>query len=502
MSTSRARRDPLLKQVRVSLQAFPFLKAGSVVLVGISGGPDSVCLLHLLTRLAPNLGLRLWAAHLDHGLRGAEGAADAAFVQRICDQWDVPCTIERRDVASYRRAHREISSLEEAARLVRYAFFTEVARQVGAAAVAVGHTADDQVETVLLHLVRGAGLPGLGGMAAESVWRDQESARAVRIVRPLLQVSRQQTQAYCQRHQLETRTDAMNLSPRFTRNRVRQEVLPRLRALNPRVDRAILQLSKLAQQEEAAWQDQVARVWPKVASVGPQGVRLEVAKILLLPAPLQQRLLRRAYAEIAKTTRELGYTHIDGVLRLLHAGTGKSRVLSNLVEAVVLYGGLFFRKAATDVTSAPPAAPAVLQVPGETAWGGWKAQAHLHPGPALPTTLEPWCAHLDYQQTGPRIIIRSRRPGDRFQPLGLKQRKKLQDFLVDARVLRRLRNLIPLLEVDQEIAWVGGQRVSDRCKVTPDTHTTLVVELTPTEPYLKSLLQSCDKAHYNTPAPS
>ena len=216
--------------------------AGRSLVVAVSGGPDSLALLHALVAVRDRLNLRLHGAHLDHGLRGAASASDAEFAGRTFRRLGVPCTVERADVGAFRTAHRV--SLEVAAREVRYAFLARVASGQRAEAVVLGHTADDQVETVLMHLVRGSGLTGLRGM--EAVSRREIAGVETTLLRPLLSMSREETVEYCRASGLRPRLDESNLSGEMTRNRIRSDLLPLLETFNPAIRDAIIRLSRTA----------------------------------------------------------------------------------------------------------------------------------------------------------------------------------------------------------------------------------------------------------------
>ncbi|MFC2025429.1 tRNA lysidine(34) synthetase TilS, partial [Chloroflexota bacterium] len=202
------------------------------LLVAVSGGPDSVCLLHILVKLKKELKIRLHVAHLNHQIRGDESEADAQYVSHLAHQLGIPATIQRGDVRAYQIQQR-ISSLEEAAREVRYTFLSQVAKSTGASRVAVGHTTDDHIETILMHLIRGTGTKGLRGLQPSSLWRASESS--LTIIRPLLRISRKETADYCHHYQLMPRIDASNLSLSPLRNRIRLQLLPLLQSYNPRV---------------------------------------------------------------------------------------------------------------------------------------------------------------------------------------------------------------------------------------------------------------------------
>ncbi|OGO31766.1 MAG: tRNA lysidine(34) synthetase TilS, partial [Chloroflexi bacterium RBG_16_56_11] len=235
---------------------------GEKLLVAVSGGPDSVCLLHILAGLRKELGMELHVAHLNHRLRGAASGADATYVTGLARRLRIPATVASRDVKAYRSRHH--LSLEEAAREVRYAFLGEVADAIGAARVAVGHTADDHVETVLMHLIRGSGTRGLRGLLPRVRW--PAAGHDLTVIRPLLELTRAETAAYCRRYRLRPRADASNLAPEPFRNRIRHHLLPELRKYNPRVAEALMRTARLAaddfdfiDSEAARLQDEVAR---------------------------------------------------------------------------------------------------------------------------------------------------------------------------------------------------------------------------------------------------
>ena len=305
--------DRVHREVEAALRG-PAAGASSLV-VAVSGGPDSMALLHALLHLRCRLGLSLRGAHLDHGLRGDAGADDAAFVAGVFDAAEMPCDVEKADVAAYRTAHR--LSLEQAAREVRYAFLARVYREHGADAIALGHTADDQAETILMHVVRGSGLTGLRGMEASSSRRVEGTE--VRSVRPLLGITRADTEAYCRTLGLRPRMDESNRSPQFTRNRVRAELLPLLEELNPSVRDALLRLSTAATRELSYLDSEVDRLWDAAAEEGDGRVTLDRRAVRGLPEALRTHLLRRAVAAVKGDLEGVHMRHVDDMTRLLKA---------------------------------------------------------------------------------------------------------------------------------------------------------------------------------------
>lgn len=294
------------------------------VVVGVSGGADSVCLLHLLVGLRERLDIIIHVAHLNHLLRGAESEGDARYVSRLARKLEVSATIESRDVKAYQAAHR--LSLEDAARQVRYRFFAEVTESVRADRVAVGHTADDQVETILMHLVRGAGPTGLLGMRPLSVWTSPGLA-GLTVIRPLLAVSRADTHSYCRQRRLSPRADSSNLSLSPFRNRIRQELMPLLQAYNPRIGDALIRTSDTLATELSFIEECVSEVWPKVATEEDGAIVLDRDLVVSLHPAVQRHLLRRVTREVLGDLEDIEWKHIEKMREGLTLRKGKRVIL-------------------------------------------------------------------------------------------------------------------------------------------------------------------------------
>jgi len=294
------------------------------VVVGVSGGADSVCLLRILVSLRESLHITVHVAHLNHLLRGAESEGDARYVSRLAKKLGLMATIESRDVSAYQTAHR--LSLEDAARQVRYRFFAEMAEMVKADRVAVGHTADDQTETILMHLVRGAGPTGLLGMRPLTMWTSPGVA-GLTVIRPLLAVNREETRAYCREHRLVPREDSSNLSLSTFRNRIRQELVPLLQAYNPRIGEALVRTSDTLATEQAFLEECVSEVWPKVAGEEDGAIVLDRASVVSLHPALQRHLLRRVTREVLGDLEDIELKHIEQMRDGLTLRKGKRVIL-------------------------------------------------------------------------------------------------------------------------------------------------------------------------------
>lgn len=486
------------------------ISPGDTVVVGVSGGADSVCLLHILADWRDHPGITLHAAHLDHQLRGPESELDAEYVSDMAHSLGIPITIDRKDVAAYKTERN--CSIEEAARELRYDFLATVASDIGAGRIAVGHTRDDHVETVLMHILRGTGISGLSGLApclpAADMWHEVLS-RAVpgdlSVIRPLLNISREETSDYCRRHRLNPRVDSSNLSLLHFRNRLRLHLLPVLRQYNSGVDWALLRLADIAREERAFIQQQASEVWGDVASEDGDAIHLDKQQIVNLPVALQRQLFRVAVTRLVGDTRDIEASHIEALRNLLGKPVGKRLCLPRGITCQGGYDELVIERPPPAIpgmgqrswlTSSCPFPPLEgrfpLEVPGETVLAGWRVRAtvvrdrlddgHREPltpdhsghesgdGRGSPGAEGELCgtmsAYFDLRETGSELFVRRRRPGDRFQPLGMSMQKKLQEFMVDAKIPRPWRDRIPIVCSAQQIIWVVGWRIDDRVKVT------------------------------------
>lgn len=442
-------------------------------LLAVSGGPDSVALLAILAHLREALGLELWVAHFDHGLRGrAQREAERAYVSRLAEELGLAFLFDQGDTRAHARQHR--LSLEEAARALRYAFLSSQAEQLGAGAVATGHTANDQAETVLMHIIRGSGLAGIAGMQPRSPWPFPGHA-GLTLVRPLLTVSRRHTERYCQEEGLSPCLDATNLLLEPLRNRVRHELLPLLRRYNPRVEQALLRLASAAAMDAAYLDETASLFWQALAQRSQRSVQFPRLELAALSPALQSRLLLAAAQHLLGEAPQIEAVHLQAMQAAL-AGRRSSRGKVRLS----LPGGLMFAVQGESVrltmggeAVAQRIPETSLAVPGRTEVAGWQVEAHILPADAVVLPADPWEAFLDLDALGSTLTVRSRRPGDRLRPVGLGGEKRLQDLLVDAKVPRDQRDGVPLVCAGWGIVWVVGHRLDERAKVGENTRTVL-----------------------------
>lgn len=478
MSREPGHPEPLETRVLHFLREQQLLPAGQQLLVAVSGGPDSVCLLHILAKLQAELRIKLHVAHLNHQLRGAASAADARYVARLVQQLGIPATIAKRDVKAYQSRQR--LSREEAAREVRYAFLAEVARSIGADHVAVGHTADDHIETVLMHLIRGTGTRGLRGLKPSSPWPSSDSRLTV--IRPLLPVTRAVTEAYCQDHQLRPRVDASNRSLSLLRNKIRLQLLPQLRRYNPRITEALLRTARIADDDFAFLAQESARLRMGIVQRQGDTITLDKTSLRNLPPALQRHLLRTVIAELLGNPKDIEARHIEAIMAALTKPAGKRLNLPGGLIFTIEYNRYLLGLDPASLSPFPVLEEEfTLKIPGEVSFADWKVIANIITPAAVEEKLVVGgpVAYFDRDKVGGPVSVRRYQPGDRWQPLGLSQPKKLGEFMIDAKIPRAWRRRVPIVVSSRHILWVVGGRIDERVKVTEATRQVLRLEFKP-----------------------
>ena len=444
--------------------------AGERLLVAISGGPDSLALLYSLHELQADLELDIVGAHLNHGLRGEESDADASFVTSVFETMGLRHYVEKKNVQLLRAKCK--LSLEEAAREARYEFLTRAQADCGAAAVVLGHTADDQAETVLMNILRGSGLTGLRGMRPSSAMRWSETE--LRLLRPLLDLSRVDTSAYCEALGLEPRLDRSNLSTDLRRNRVRLELLPMLETYNPAVKDALIRLSSAASRDLSYIEEEVEEIFGVIAVEEGDSLALDRWALEEEHEAVRNYLVRRAVSWVKGDLVDVELYHVEEMVRLIEVGTGKSLDLPGGLRFAVDYDRVTIGPA--DLTEPSSVLSEFeLEVPGTTTHGGWMVTAKIVEPEKVENLKDSdkLTGRFDLSRLGSPISVRSRVPGDRFQPLGMHGSKRIQDFMVDAKVPRRGRDSTPLLVSPRGIAWVVGWQIAHRARVRKQTRAVL-----------------------------
>ncbi len=437
------------------------LTSGEPLLVGVSGGADSVALLDALVQS----GFRPHVCHLNHQLRGADSGADAEFVAQLAKRYDLPATIKSRDVAAF--AGEQKLSLEDAARRARHEFFSVVAQRTGIHKLALAHTADDQVETFLLRLLRGAGVPGLVG-----IWPERQIG-SLRVIRPLLGIRRAEVLHYLDERKLSHCEDVSNADTRFTRNRIRHDLLPLLeRDFNPAIRDVLARTAEILRDEDFYMLRHVAQTF-YLRTCSNDSVN--VTTLVNLPIAVQRRLLRFWLGGEDELGARFSFDHIEAV-RALALNDSPSAQL-DLPDDLVVYREYEWLRKTARAELEPVRGTWPLNLLGETVVRELGVRFVLEGGDlsALSSVKEQQSGDkpphfkedFDAEALGEQLVVRTWQEGDRFQPLGMSEEKKLQDFFVDEKVPRRRRGRTPLMcAADGRIAWVVGHRIAEPFKVT------------------------------------
>ncbi len=510
----------LLNKTKQTIAKYNMLTVEDRVVVAFSGGPDSVALFHLLRSLKKELKLEIYLAHLNHMLRGKESDADAAFVRRIAGRYKVPVFVREENVRAL--AKKEKRSVEDAARKARYDFLLSTARQTGAKKIALGHQRDDQVETLLMRLIRGSGLRGLASIPP---------ARRVGnrlIIRPLIEVSRKEIISYLNQRRIKYRIDSSNLKTDYLRNRVRIKLLPLLeKEYNPNIRQTLFHLAEILRVNYEYIQTLARKGYRDCLKLKEKNaISLSLSRIKRYPPALQSEIIRLA---IEQLNGKIDYKHWQDIEGLLsNKPTGSVIHLPARLRAekgyreIVFYragGGKLPPRQERETTLLPQGLAKdkirEIKIPGVTAIQelGLKIKTGLFKG-GDSTHLARACrgqiystrgldtltgtgksnpygnvefklGHrrneecVDFKKIKLPLRVRFRKPGDWFRPLGMKQKKKIKDFFIDEKIPYSLRSTIPLLVSGRdEIVWVLGLRVSEDFKITKNTRKILKIKIT------------------------
>jgi tRNA(Ile)-lysidine synthase len=469
-------RHKLERQVAASVKARQLFSSGEHLLVAVSGGPDSVALLTALASLAVPLRLRLSALHVNYGLRGEESEEDARFVAGLCDELNVPLICERVDLSQLSKRSKGLS-LQVRAREARYAAFRRAAAAVGAGRIVLGHTADDQAETVLMWMLRGTGASGLAGI---------RPMRDGMYVRPLLDVSRADVLSYLHAKGRAFRTDSSNLKPVYLRNRIRHEVMPLLKRFNPSLLETLTREAEILRDEDTCL-DRWASEWMErqVHRAEDRSLAVPRAALLELPVALQRRVIRRALQQATGSVQGPAFGSVDAVLSKVVRGRSGSSLVLRDARAVREYEHVrFLPGRQRDERSPASHAGVPAGIPSTVVWPPTGQVIRLRFAGAEEGSVPAGrrIATFDADRFTHRLEVRSWRAGDVFQPRGMAgRRKKLQDYFSDIKLPREQRAGVPLLVAPEGILWIAGYRADHRFRVTPATTRIVVAEVSPAE---------------------
>lgn len=452
----------IIDKARKTMLKYGLVIPGDRVVVGVSGGPDSVCLLDILYLLRQELDIELVVAHIDHGLRPAEDLEETRFVASLAEARNLPFETEgvHLDPAG--------GSLENRARRARYRFFEEVRVRFSAQKIALGHQRNDQAETVLMRLLRGSGMGGLSGIAP---------VRDGKIIRPILELGRPEIKIYLRERGLHFKTDPTNREEKFLRNRIRSVLIPALEEYQPRVIDILAQTADILR-EDNHYLEVVSGEWlAKRAKVRRNDlVEISVKELLELPLALRKRIIRHCVNIIAEGLSGVSLRHIAAVHQLAagRKSQGTVRLPKGLVVARI-YDRLSFKKATTEKASDYLY---ILKKSGRFVLEEVSCTLSMEEMPRGKVSIRednPWTACLDAQKIRYPLALRNFRPGDRFVPLGMRGRKKVKDFFIDRKVPNSVRSRLPILLSGGEILWICGMMIDERVKVSTATEKVLKI---------------------------
>ena len=443
----------VLELVKKTIEKFNMLTPGEAVVIGVSGGADSMGLLYILRALR-DYDLQLIVAHLDHGIRRREAKRDAEFVEEIAKGLGVPFELQKAHVPGFKKSAH--ISLEEAGRILRYRFFREVLDKYHAQKIATAHTLDDQAETVLMRFIKGSGASGLSGIRPVS-----EGC----IIRPLLETPRVEIESYLRLTGNSWVEDSTNKSRLFLRNRIRHELIPELQEYNPRIKETLARTANIFRVEADFMQGR-AKNWIEYLfkPVSEDELIGTVSRYKAVPEALRLVVLRIAIEKLKGNLRKISFSHLASIDELLHSETPSGEI--SLPDELVVAKGydLFF------ITSkAQLRREFSYKIPSIGKWSFPHVEIEIKAAQPERFGEDPFTAFFDADSVQFPIEVRNFHPGDRFMPFGLKTLKKVKNFLVNEKMPRYVRNRIPIFLSNNEIMWIGGMRVDERFKVKGGT---------------------------------
>jgi tRNA(Ile)-lysidine synthase len=469
----------LMEQVKKRIEEERLIDQGDVVVVAVSGGPDSVALLHVLFLLSKDLGWRLIVAHVNHQFRGAESDAEAEFVRKLATDWGLICEVGTIDVPSYIEA--TLLNTQVASREKRYEFLHQVAETYSAQRIALAHHADDQAETVLMRIIRGTGPSGLSGI------HERRREKKVELIRPLLRIYKSELNRHCLDHGLAYCMDSSNELRKYFRNQVRLDIMPMLQTYNDQLPESLNRLAEMMHAEDSYMEEETVRIFAEIVISNPSGYRFLRHDFARLPVALQRRLIKLILNYLTLGLENVDFARIELIRSAILQGK-TSNVRLDISERLCLV------REYDDIRFQPPFAPV----------GAYVYQMQIEPGSQvllIPEAdmklcvtiherkelgLKPPINHVpsymdvifDLDMLELPLTVRSRIDGDRMEPLGLNGTKKVKDMFIDAKIPPSRRDVIPLVvDAKGQVLWIPGLRSSKHAPVIAQTQHYLHMKL-------------------------
>lgn len=445
------------------------IESGDRILVALSGGPDSVCLLDILIKLKETLNIEIGAAHLNHMLRGEDALGDEEYVRRICKDLDIPYYIKQVDINKYAKENK--LSSEMAGRSARYDFFDEIINKYGFNKIATAHNANDQAETILFRLMRGSGLEGLGGI---KVSRDNK------IIRPILCLSRDEVEAYIEEQGLNPRIDKTNFEKIYNRNKIRLDILPYIKEnFNADIVQTLNRMSTLLQKDNEYLEKEAEKYYEKYCLKSEKHFILK-KQLFNKEEAITSRVIRNALVEYSKSNYDFEMKHISEISYLAKKNSGKRVDLPNKIYAENIYGDIYIKKRIKKQILDNKLEIVINKndIDGKKVeFYNYKIEFSVidNNKDTLLYKKDPLKKFFDFDLIEDSIVIRKRKDGDKMIPLGMKGSKKIKDIFIDSKIPKEQRDFIPIIEFDNSIAWLTGIKVSEDYKVNNKTKNILMI---------------------------
>lgn len=443
------------------------IAAGDRIVIGVSGGPDSLCLLYALDELKQELKIELFVVHINHCIREKSADADQEFVENFAQGLGIPVYSEKILVKQFAKDNK--LSVEEAGRIARYNCFEDYTKKLSANKIAIGHNMNDNAETFLLNLVRGTGIEGLKGI---------DPVRG-KIIRPLIEISRDEVELFCEKNGINPRIDETNADSAFTRNRIRNGLIPYIKEnFNPNIIEAINRTVEIIY-DENLFTSAVSEVYYNecLESSDENSITINLKKFNELHDAVKKRIVRRVIEKLKGNTKAVEKIHVEQVMDLARrAKTGTLYRLRGEIEAVIEYGNLIFiKEKSKDVKGFCYD----ISIPGEVEIPEINACLRIRVldiSQIRQGIKDSNICLIDKEKAGNYLQVRNRRNGDRINPEGMKGTKKLKDFFIDEKIPREQRELIPVVAEGQEIIWIVGKRYSEKYRITDETKEVVILE--------------------------
>jgi tRNA(Ile)-lysidine synthase len=459
----------MIEKIKKTIKRYGMLERGDRVLVCVSGGMDSTCLLHTLVELKEGLGIDLIVCHLNHCLRGDESLRDERFVAGLARQFNLLCEVKREKIKSIKRKMIE-GSIQEVARVVRYGFFEKAAKMHGATKIALGHNSDDNAETIIMRIIRGSSVAGLKGIPP---------VRG-RYIRPLIDTSREEIERYVKKLKIRYIEDSSNQEKDYLRNRIRNELIPLIeKEYNPNIKDTLNRTASIISMDNEYMDNETDRLLEDaVLERGTDSVTLSMKALLTIPEAIMMRIFIRELSQLYKIPTDISSAHLESMSRVVKGGSPNARIdLPNGLRLVREYGHIILTR---KVFERPLKFEGELKIPGTTYFEEISTRLEtkiLKKTPVDIAKSDKERAYFDFDRLSMPIRIRCFRPGDRLLPMGMKGHKKIKDLFIDCKIPGPLRQKIPILIAGEDIIWVAGVRQSEVGKVIETTKTVLKVTI-------------------------